>query len=173
MLPSVRRPTIAMPVVTATAMPAGLRPMVGSRKAIWCTRKPACAVMASANGADTLQKCRLLSAEALVHFGGASGALGASSATLLSAGCGKGALSTVSASGTASTRMTAAPTSMAAAKPAAPARNTSAGTMAMPLKLAPFSARLMASPRRSLNHRPRITLMAPRLMVAHAKAMTR
>ena len=46
MVPSTRRPTIAMPVVTATAMPAGLRPMVGSRKAIWCTRKPACAVMA-------------------------------------------------------------------------------------------------------------------------------
>ena len=92
---------------------------------------------------------------------------------MLSAGRGNGALSTVSASGTASARMTAAPTSMAVAKSAAPARNTSAGTMAMPLKLAPFSASEMASPRRSLNHSPRMTLMAPRLMVAQAKDITR
>ena len=36
--------------------------MIGSRIAIWCTRKPTCAVSASANGAATLQNLVLRSA---------------------------------------------------------------------------------------------------------------
>ena len=80
----------------------------------------------------------------------------------------------VKASGTASARMRAAPASMAVAKPlAAATRTTSAGTITTPLKLAPLRARLMASPRRCWNHRPRMLLMAPRLMVAQPKDMTR
>ena len=37
---------MAMAVVTATATPAAVRPRAGSRNAIWCTRKPACEMMA-------------------------------------------------------------------------------------------------------------------------------
>ena len=54
--PSTSRPTIAMAVVIATATPAVLRPVAGSRNAIRCTRKPACDSSESENGADTLQK---------------------------------------------------------------------------------------------------------------------
>ena len=79
---------------------------------------------------------------------------------------------TAKASGSISARIRAAPASMAAAKLVAADRKTSAGTITTPPKLAPFSARLMASPRLLSNHSPRIVLMAPRLMVAQANAIT-
>ena len=173
MVPSVRRPTIAMAVVIATAMPAVARPIDCSRNAIWCTRKPHCEVMAIAKGADTLQKARLRSAFALVQPDG--GEAGRFSAPRLAAVDidGGGTRRTVKASGTASARMRAAPASMAVAKPLAAAISTSEGTITTPLKLAPLRARLMASPRRSWNQRPRMLLMAPRLMVAQPNDMTR
>src|SRR5262249_10147933 len=55
--PSARRPTIAMAVSRATVNPAWVRPIAGSRKEIWCTKKPTWAISARANGPATLQKC--------------------------------------------------------------------------------------------------------------------
>ena len=53
---------IAVTVSTATADPAAVRPSAGSRNAIWCTRKPTCAISARANGAATLQNATLRNA---------------------------------------------------------------------------------------------------------------
>src|SRR5262245_12430041 len=69
--PSASRPMIAMTVNTPTVNPARLRPIIGSRKAIWCTRKPTWAISARANGPATLQNARLRNASARVQRGGA------------------------------------------------------------------------------------------------------
>ncbi len=69
--------------------------------------------------------------------------------------------------------MNAAPASMAAVNPAAPASSTIAGTTTTPLRLAPLSARLIASPRLVVNHNPRILVMAPTLMPAQPTAISR
>ena len=77
------------------------------------------------------------------------------------------------ATGSISARTSAAPASMAVVKLVAPERKTRAGTITMPPKLAPFSARLMARPRLLSNQSPKMLLMAPRLMVAQANDITR
>jgi hypothetical protein len=63
--------------------------------------------------------------------------------------------------------MTALAIGIAAANPIFPIRNASAGMMAMPPKLAPVSARLMARPRRRSNQAPRMLVIAPTLMADH------
>src|SRR5471030_127084 len=75
--PSPKRPTMAETVSAATENPAWARPMVGSRIAIWCTRKPTCAVSAMANGAATLQNFVLRSALRRVQMAVAGTVLGA------------------------------------------------------------------------------------------------
>src|SRR6266487_383176 len=69
--PTARRPTIAMMVRRATVNPAWVRPIAGSRKAIWCTKNPTWAISARANGPATLQNARLRNASARVQRGGA------------------------------------------------------------------------------------------------------
>src|SRR5215471_1244129 len=67
--PSARRPTIAMAVRRATVKPAWVRPIAGTRKAIWCTKKPTWAISARANGPATLQNARLCNASSRVQRG--------------------------------------------------------------------------------------------------------
>ena len=50
--------------------------------------------------------------------------------------------------------------------------STSNGTPAMPPKLAPFSARLIAMPRFLSNQRPSVLVIMPRLVPAQPKAST-
>src|ERR1700731_3317329 len=69
--PSAKRPTIAMAVRRGTGNTAWVRPSTGSRKAIWCTKKPTWAISARANGPATLQNARLRNASARVQADGA------------------------------------------------------------------------------------------------------
>src|SRR4051794_36033512 len=73
-VPSVSRPITANVVITATETAACARPTIGSRKAIWCTMKATCAISASANGPDTVQNGRLVSASRRVQAGPTDGA---------------------------------------------------------------------------------------------------
>src|SRR5436305_13208219 len=68
-VPSVSRPITANMVITETETAACARPTIGSMKAIWCTMKATCAISASANGADTVQNGRLVSASRRVQAG--------------------------------------------------------------------------------------------------------
>ena len=74
--------------------------------------------------------------------------------------------------GTISTIITIAAAIIAPEKPKYPMPITSKGTPAMPPKLAPFSARLIAMPRFWSNHRPSVLVMMPRLVPAQPKAST-
>src|SRR3954447_2806858 len=67
--PSVSRPITANVVITDTETAACARPTIGSMKAIWCTMKATCAISASANGPDTVQNGRLVSASRRVQAG--------------------------------------------------------------------------------------------------------
>ena len=79
--PSPKRPRIAQTVSAATENPACARPSIGSRIAIWCTRKPTCAVSASANGAATLQNFALRNALRRVQAAAAGAASAFAAAT--------------------------------------------------------------------------------------------
>jgi hypothetical protein len=59
---------------------------------------------------------------------------------------------------------------MAPENPKCPIAATSKGTPMMPPKLAPFSARLIAMPRRWSNHSPSVLVMTPRLVPAQPNA---
>src|SRR2546423_3242488 len=72
--PSVSRPITANVVITDTETAACARPTIGSMKAIWCTMNATCATSASANGADTVQNGRLVSASRWVQAGSTDGA---------------------------------------------------------------------------------------------------
>jgi hypothetical protein len=68
--------------------------------------------------------------------------------------------------------MTIAVAIIAVAKPKRPIATTSSGTPAMPPKLAPFKARLIAIPRFWSNQRPSVLVMIARLVPAHPIAST-
>ena len=74
--------------------------------------------------------------------------------------------------GTISTTITAAAAIIAFGKPKAPIAVTNSGTPAMPPKLAPFSARLIAMPRFLSNQRPSVLVIMPRLIPAQPNAST-
>ena len=61
---------------------------------------------------------------------------------------------------------------MAREKPNCPIAATSSGTPAMPPKLAPLSARLIAMPRLWSNQRPSVLVMTPRLVPAQPNAIS-
>src|SRR5205085_3650818 len=67
--PSVSRPITANVVITDSETAACARPTIGSMKAIWCTMNATCAISASANGPDTVQNDRLVSASRRVQAG--------------------------------------------------------------------------------------------------------
>ena len=75
-----------------------------------------------------------------------------------------------SSTGTSSSITVAAATIIAPEKPNWPIAPTSSGTPTMPPQLAPFSARLIAMPRRRSNHIPSVLVMAPRLVPAQPQA---
>ena len=66
--------------------------------------------------------------------------------------------------------MAAAAAIMAPENPKRPIAATSSGTPMMPPKLAPFSARLIAMPRRRSNQSPSVLVMTPRLVPAQPNA---
>jgi hypothetical protein len=72
--------------------------------------------------------------------------------------------------GTISATITIAAANIAPGKPKYPMASTSSGTPAMPPKLAPFSARLIAIPRLLSNQRPSVLVIMPRLVPAQPKA---
>lgn len=74
--------------------------------------------------------------------------------------------------GTITTTIAAAATAIALGNPKCPIAVTSSGTPAMPPKLAPFSARLIAMPRFLSNQRPSVLVTMPRLVPAQPKART-
>ena len=69
--------------------------------------------------------------------------------------------------------MIAAAPTMAVAKPNRSIASTSAGVTRMPPKLAPLSARLIASARRWSNHRPTMVVIAPVCIAAAPVARMR
>src|SRR6059036_1705265 len=72
--PNVSRPITANVVISETETAACARPTIGSMKAIWCTMKATCAISARANGPDTVQNGRLMSASRRVQAGSADDA---------------------------------------------------------------------------------------------------
>ena len=132
--------------------------------------------MASEKAPDTFQKARLHRADARVHSPCGSDPVSSfGGSPVLSAVGARGTCAPrmVKATGSISAKTRAAPANMVVVKLVAPVRKTRAGTITMPPKLAPFSARLMARPRFLSNQSPKMLLMAPRLMVAQANAITR
>src|SRR2546426_9031616 len=120
--PSARRPTIAMAVRRAIVNPAWIRPIAGSRKAIWCTRKPTWAISARANGPATLQNAKLRNASGRVQWVGVdaepdSDPSGAGKTPVVSARFG-GRPIQMAMAGMSVAAMTVAAQTMAAAEPA-------------------------------------------------------
>src|SRR5262249_44326476 len=100
--------------------------------------KATCAISASANGPDTVQNGRLLSASRRVHDDSV-------------VACGAGAASDGTQrkiTGTSTATVTAAEISIAEVKSVTWIKATSEGATTMPPKLAPLSASEIASPRR-------------------------
>ncbi len=139
--------------------------MRGVISAIRCTRNPTCAKSARAKGALTVQNGRLRSARPRVQEEAAAPLAGAS----------RNGPRSIQAStmGTRTATMSSAASELAERKPSQSLANKRSGAPIMPAKLAPLSARLIASPRRSWNQAPISVLMVASPMAAQPNDITR
>ncbi len=131
--------------------------------------KPTCANSTSANATETLRNAT--SRSACIRIREADGASAAAFAIAAVSRPG-GWPTNTSTIGTSVTSITTATAVSAPENPNVLMAATSTGTPAMPPKLAPFSARLIAMPRLRSNQSPSVLVMTPRLVPAQPNAST-
>ena len=130
---------------------------------------PTCAKRTSAKATATLRNATSRNASARIRLAeGIGEAAAADEMAPWTGGC----PTKIRITGTIKANITAATSSKAPANPNAAIAVTSSGTPAMPPKLAPFSARLIAMPRLVSNQRPSVLVIAPRLVPAQPNAST-
>ncbi len=116
-------------------------------------------MITSANGPATDQKRKLANASPWLAYPG-RGSPAAIARAAASGGAGRAGDSPSSTTGTTTANATPATSIDAEASPRASASHTSAGATVKPATLAPFSARLIAMPRRASNHSAKVAAMA-------------